>query len=128
MIVCGDVLEHIDRPGLFIKNLSNSLAPNGKLIVTLPNPWYLNYMLKNLFNYGCYRESVDHVAWYDPLTLYELFHRAKLEMTSFYGVLITKAYTLKAKMFMKSIPLAMLFGARPEVFSKTMIYEFSHAG
>jgi 2-polyprenyl-3-methyl-5-hydroxy-6-metoxy-1,4-benzoquinol methylase len=36
-VICSEVLEHLNDPGALIKVLYHTLAPNGKLIVTVPN-------------------------------------------------------------------------------------------
>jgi 2-polyprenyl-3-methyl-5-hydroxy-6-metoxy-1,4-benzoquinol methylase len=36
-IICSEVLEHLDNPGSLLRVLYQSLADNGKLIVTVPN-------------------------------------------------------------------------------------------
>lgn len=36
-VICSEVLEHLQDPGALLSVLYQSLAPNGKLIVTVPN-------------------------------------------------------------------------------------------
>ena len=36
-VICSEVLEHLSDPGSLLNVLYQSLAPNGKLIVTVPN-------------------------------------------------------------------------------------------
>jgi 2-polyprenyl-3-methyl-5-hydroxy-6-metoxy-1,4-benzoquinol methylase len=36
-VICSEVLEHLNDPGALLKVLYATLAPNGKLIVTVPN-------------------------------------------------------------------------------------------
>jgi ubiquinone biosynthesis O-methyltransferase len=36
-VICSEVLEHLSNPGALLKVLYETLAPNGKLIVTVPN-------------------------------------------------------------------------------------------
>jgi len=37
MVVCWDVIEHLPSPNLALKNLSESLAPGGLLVLAFPN-------------------------------------------------------------------------------------------
>lgn len=37
LILCQQVLEHITRPDLALKNLSKMLKPNGRLVITVPD-------------------------------------------------------------------------------------------
>lgn len=36
-VICSEVLEHLNDPGALLQVLSASLAPNGRLIITVPN-------------------------------------------------------------------------------------------
>ncbi len=38
LIICWDVLEHVERPDLAIANLSRGLAEGGLLLLAMPNP------------------------------------------------------------------------------------------
>jgi SAM-dependent methyltransferase len=39
-IVAGELIEHLDNPGLFLTAVRRHLKPGGKLILTTPNPFY----------------------------------------------------------------------------------------
>src|SRR5262245_38635821 len=41
VVVAGELIEHVDNPGALIRNLARHLAPDGLLIVTTPNPFFL---------------------------------------------------------------------------------------
>lgn len=123
--VCGDVLEHIDNPGKFLKNINESLLPDGKVLVTLPNPWYVAYPLKSALAWSHYEESADHVCWHDSNTLVELFGRHGFELESFRGVIVSKVSGWKAGLLKLAIPLILATGLiKHEFFSKTIVYEF----
>ncbi len=122
--VCGDVLEHIDNPGRFVGNLEKSLKAGGRVFVSLPNPWYLNYLIKALFNGSQYVESADHVAWYDANTLVELFGRQGFELVSYRGIIANKSTTFKSRTLFYMVPMLLKCGLKHELFSKTMVYEF----
>ncbi len=49
VIVIGDVLEHLRRPGDLLANLRPHLAPNGKILASLPNSGNLYFRLHILF-------------------------------------------------------------------------------
>jgi 2-polyprenyl-3-methyl-5-hydroxy-6-metoxy-1,4-benzoquinol methylase len=36
LIVAGEVLEHVDAPGKFMKNCASMLSPEGRLAITVP--------------------------------------------------------------------------------------------
>lgn len=124
LAVMGDVLEHLSNPRMFLKNMHLSLVEAGRVVVSVPNPWYLAYPLSNLWRGGFYYESADHVAWYDANTILELFAREGFELESYRGVQISKVHTWKAKVFLAIIPILIRLGFAHELFSKTMLYVF----
>jgi hypothetical protein len=48
IIMMLDVLEHLNNPWLSIKNIANTLLPNGFLIITMPNPKWSRSRFYNL--------------------------------------------------------------------------------
>ncbi len=38
MVICWDVLEHLDRPADALRNFSQALAPGGMMVLAFPNP------------------------------------------------------------------------------------------
>lgn len=124
LIVCGELIEHLDTPGALFGNLAKMLAHDGKVIVTTPNPWYINVLLKNIFEGQSFTDSADHIAWFDPSTLYELGQRHQLQLEKYTSVTVKDVNSLKAKLVFSLTPLFTRLGVRPELFAKTLIYEF----
>lgn len=73
VIVCADVIEHLNNPGAMLNNLSNILQSGSKLIVTTINALAIKLVLRALFA----SEAVhpDHVAYYSFATLKHLHER-----------------------------------------------------
>jgi 2-polyprenyl-3-methyl-5-hydroxy-6-metoxy-1,4-benzoquinol methylase len=124
VIVAGEVLEHIEVPGAFMSNCAQMLRPGGRLIVTVPNPWYANRIWKNAWSRFSYVDSADHIAWYDAATLYELGQRHGFILQRYMGVGITGPQTLRAKSFLVLRPLLTALGLNPLVFANSIICEF----
>jgi 2-polyprenyl-3-methyl-5-hydroxy-6-metoxy-1,4-benzoquinol methylase len=124
VIVGGEVLEHLDAPGRFMQNCADMLVPGGKLVITVPNPWYVNAVVKNLRASTAFVDSSDHVAWYDPSTLIELGERHGLELEKFTGIMVGDPQTWRAKIAFAFIPLLIAMGAAQNLFAKSVIYEF----
>jgi 2-polyprenyl-3-methyl-5-hydroxy-6-metoxy-1,4-benzoquinol methylase len=124
LIVGGEVLEHVDAPGRFMENCAAMLNVGGRLAITVPNPWYINAILKSCFRWHTFVDSADHVAWYDAPTLFELGQRHGLELERFTGVAVHKPETLRAKLFFSLRPILVGIGLAPQLFAKTTIYEF----
>jgi len=124
VIIAGEVLEHLDAPGRFMASCAAMLADGGRLAVTVPNPWYANVLLKNIFRHITFVDSSDHVAWYEASVLYELGQRHGLLLERCTGIGSTRSTTLKAKFFFELRPLLMQAGLSSELFAKSIIYEF----
>jgi SAM-dependent methyltransferase len=37
-VLCGELIEHLERPYDFLRGLRNALAPGGRLVLSTPNP------------------------------------------------------------------------------------------
>ena len=125
LIVCGEILEHLDQPGRLFANIARMLEPDGTVLLTTPNPWYLNVVLRNVLAGVPFSDSADHVAWYDPATLCELAARHDLRLTRFSGVAVEFARTSLGKLILRSHSMWVRLGFRRELFAKTLIYEFA---
>ena len=127
IIICGEVLEHLDAPGYLLANCYKMLNPGGRLIVTVPNPWYIGFMMKNIFKGKSFQDNADHVSWFDACTLCELGERHGLAIDSFKGMKHkehNQKFLLLKKLFFGTTSLLIFLGLRSELFAKTMLYEF----
>ncbi len=125
MIIAGEVIEHLDRPGPFFESCAKMLARDGKLVLTTPNPFFVTYALKGLLRGQPLVDSVDHVAWYDPATLYELGGRKGFRLERFTGVRVTETPTARARVIFGALRLLQGLVLRPEALAQTIIYEFA---
>jgi SAM-dependent methyltransferase len=123
VIVIGDVIEHVGNPGALIKNAANMLETGGRLVVTTPNPWYLNPVLKNIFGGKPFSDSADHVTWFDPSTMLEIAQRAGLKLDSYAGIKMRRSGTLLSNIVIKLAPLLVAIGIKRELFAKSILYE-----
>jgi SAM-dependent methyltransferase len=55
VIVCWDVLEHLRDPGSALDNMADALAPNGLLVVKVPNVRSLKGLATKFTPYGFHR-------------------------------------------------------------------------
>lgn len=123
LIILGEIIEHIDRPGEMLANCREMLREDGKVILTTPNPWFVTFALKGLLCETPLVESVDHVAWYDPSTLCELASRFGFRLERFTGIKVTQTYTLRAKILFGIFATIGKLFLRREAFAKSIIYE-----
>lgn len=77
-IIAGEVIEHLNNPGLFLSTVKKHLSDDGVIILTTPNVF-------NVVNfYRVFRDSKvkvhpGHTCWYDPVTLSQLLKRFSFE-------------------------------------------------
>lgn len=76
VVVCGELIEHVDNPGLMLDNLKCFMEENTILIITTPNPF--SYQRMKLMTKGKYESewlNKEHVSWYSYQTLKQLLSR-----------------------------------------------------
>jgi SAM-dependent methyltransferase len=81
VVVAGELIEHLDRPGDFLEAVKTLVGPTGVLVLTTPNAARLTNLLGSL----AHRElaNPDRVAWYSWHTLKTLFERHGWQLQSF---------------------------------------------
>jgi len=73
VIVAGDVIEHLSNPGLFFSCAHSHLNPNGKLLITVPNVWYVLSWIQAFYRVPSVHP--EHTIWFDERTLSQLLVR-----------------------------------------------------
>lgn len=124
VIVCGEMIEHIGRPGDLFAAAAKMLRPDGRLLITTPNPWYLGYILKAMFPNRFLPVSADHVAWYDATTLTELAERNGFLLTCHQGLVNTHHITFRARCAAIATRMLTIFGCAPALSCRSCLYEF----
>jgi len=87
VIVAGEMIEHLNNPGLFLRGVKRFLGNNSTLIITTINAYSaLRFLIYSLKGKGGSAEPVhpDHVAYYSFSTLKLLLERNGFEITNFY--------------------------------------------
>jgi SAM-dependent methyltransferase len=84
VIVAGEIIEHLDAPGPFLRGLHVLASDTGKLILTTPSAYRLANFLTPLS--GGELVHPDHTAWHSPSTLRTLLERSgwQIELVTFY--------------------------------------------
>lgn len=76
VIVCGELIEHIENPGLMLQGLKRFMHRDTILIITTPNPWSRHRM--RLIRRGQGESewlNDEHVSWFSFQTLKQLLER-----------------------------------------------------
>jgi SAM-dependent methyltransferase len=84
-IVAGEIIEHLENPGQFVRNMHRHLTPGGKLLISTPNPFYHGQTWK-IWRYGRPAVHEDHTLWQDPITLEQLLKRAGMRVAEGYWI------------------------------------------
>ncbi|WP_455577479.1 class I SAM-dependent methyltransferase [Anaerosinus sp.] len=90
VVVCGELIEHVDNPGLMLENIKMFMNRESILIITTPNPWSRQRI--NLINNRILEEkwlNKEHVCWYSYQTLKQLLTR-RCFVEKFYGYYISE--------------------------------------
>jgi SAM-dependent methyltransferase len=86
VVVAGELIEHLDRPGDFLEALKSLVKPTGVLVLTTPNATRLTNLLGSLTHHELV--NPDHVAWYSWHALKTLLERHGwlLRSVAFYAI------------------------------------------
>ena len=74
----AEVLEHIDNPVSFIKDIATHYRENiGGIIITVPNAFGFIH-ISQAINNGVESVNNDHRYWFTPYTICKVAHQAEL--------------------------------------------------
>ena len=74
-VVAGELIEHLENPGLFLEACRRRLAEGGRLVLTTPNAFGPLYWLTYASS-GGRAANPEHTCWFDGQTLAQLLRRA----------------------------------------------------
>jgi 2-polyprenyl-3-methyl-5-hydroxy-6-metoxy-1,4-benzoquinol methylase len=73
-VVAGELIEHLENPGMFLRNMVNHLRPGGQIVLTTPNPFYPKRLFDLLVS-GSTGINPEHTCWFCDVTLTQLLQR-----------------------------------------------------
>lgn len=85
LIVAGDLIEHLSNLDGFIKNLKNLLKEDGRIIISTPNPFYIDLFFFVALKHS-YIINPEHTCWIDPQALSQLLQRYDLAVEEIYFI------------------------------------------
>jgi SAM-dependent methyltransferase len=87
VIIGGEMIEHLNNPGLFLKGIQRFMRPDTKLVITTVNAYCaMRFLIYGLRGKGGWNEPVhpDHVSYYSYKTLNLALERQGLKVKEFY--------------------------------------------
>jgi SAM-dependent methyltransferase len=78
VVVAGEIIEHLDAPGPFLRAMRGLVRADGELVLTTPNAYRLLNFLAPLS--GSELVHPDHTSWQSPRTLRTLLERSGWEV------------------------------------------------
>lgn len=114
VILAGDVLEHMNNPGLFLESAKRALRPGGEIVIAVPSALTFANVKSWLKN----REQVhkDHTFYYSPKTLSTLCSRFDLLPTKLrYTVQPAGEYESRWYILARSLILKVWPNAAPAI-------------
>jgi SAM-dependent methyltransferase len=87
VIIAGEIIEHLNDPGQFLRGIRRLMSPATDLVITTVNAYCgMRFLQYGLRGKGGVNEPVhpDHVAYYSYSTLSLLLRRHGLSVNSFY--------------------------------------------
>ncbi len=82
-IVFSDILEHLPRPDLLLKDAKKYLKSDGRVVISLPNIARFEIRLQLLFGKFTYRPGIlgfDHLRFFTKKTAIDMIHWAGYEV------------------------------------------------
>jgi len=80
VIVAGDLIEHLNNPGLFLESIKKHLKQNGIIIINTPNIYSINLLLRGLIKLGNVKMFPEHTMGFNEYLLIELLRRHKIKV------------------------------------------------
>ncbi len=79
VVIAGDIIEHLEDPGVFLEYIAKALRPDGRAVITTPNAFYIAQWW-TLLARGKPAISPEHSVLFDPFTFAKLVERGPLEL------------------------------------------------
>jgi len=121
LIIAGEIIEHLENPGLFLRAVQTLMNPETELLITTVNAYCLFRFVRYILGKEMVHE--DHNYYYSPRVLERLITRCGLHVVDFryYGIgheiqhLIPKHFLLLdsfSKMFFPSASDGVIFSTK----------------
>lgn len=93
-IICGELIEHLEEPYAFMRQLRPALAPDGTLVLSTPNPLGFPIVLAEVVRSTRFFYSRDHLYLFTPRWVQRLLSQSgfRLRATKPVGMWLPRGY------------------------------------
>jgi 2-polyprenyl-3-methyl-5-hydroxy-6-metoxy-1,4-benzoquinol methylase len=85
-IIAGELIEHLENPYAFLRNVKDSLAPGATLVVTTPNPVSWPVLPLEWFRARKFFYTDEHLYYFAPRWVVRMLEHTGFEVTEVSGV------------------------------------------
>ncbi|MBC7767551.1 MAG: methyltransferase domain-containing protein [Phycisphaerales bacterium] len=90
-VFIGDVIEHVNDPVALLNFAKRHLRPNGRILVTTPNPFAPRFRQHRRQRSTRYvMANLEHTRWVSISNMHEIVWRAELEMVALHWPLMKR--------------------------------------
>jgi len=93
VVFAGELIEHLDNLGIFLKNAKKHLKKGGLLVITTPNPYFFLRFVEIISRDEIYCNQ-DHTLWLEPRTISQLLKKNKWEIKDIFWIRRPKWYRI----------------------------------
>ena len=79
IVICNDVIEHLENPSIVLKQIQRVLKTNGILYINTPN---FNWIRKKVFAYADKKEH--HISLFPYKALFDLLRKASFDIIDYW--------------------------------------------
>ena len=65
-VICGELIEHLENPYAFLREVGKLLKPDGRLILTTPNPFGFPVLLCEILRLRRFFYTTEHLYYFLP--------------------------------------------------------------
>ena len=84
-VLMGECIEHVEQPYDILRSVHNSIAPDGSIILSTPNPLGIPVVIAEYLKMRKYYYTQHHVYYFTPRWVWRLLERSGYKVTKTIG-------------------------------------------